>query len=274
MTPSTKTPTSKLPSITKSQASILNLLYAYRFLSSNQIQAFLGHANKSKIKIWLKDLTDKGYVERRYSHALGQSNKPAVYSCSLGAIRHFKTTDYACEAAIKRLYKDSKRTGSFITASLMLADIALKLKNATTNTLRFEFATSNIYSHPDSRGNFLSSPHFSPAAVVVKEVGGAYRPYLIEIITYGLPSSRLYGRINAYLDLYFSRDWENHMGLTFPKIFIVCSTMKQIKDAAYFATLQLRDAGQTEDLRLIFMLQSHVKTDLVDNILDHEKTAR
>ena len=99
-----------LPKITPSQAGILRLLYNYRFLSSNQIQAFLGHANKSKVKIWLKDLTDKGYVERRFSKALGENTKPAVYSCALGAIRHFTTTDYATDTVIKRLYQDRKRT--------------------------------------------------------------------------------------------------------------------------------------------------------------------
>ena len=270
----TTTSTPKHSAITKSQANILTLLYGYRFLSRNQIQAFLGHANKSKINKWLRDLYNKGYLSRSFKNTLGENTKPAVYCCSLGAIRHFKTTDYASEQVIKRLYQDPRRTTSFITSSLVLADIALQLENATNKTLRFEFATSNIYSHPESRAHFLVDERLYPAAVIIKAEGAVYTPYLIEMVPYGLPPSRLYGIINAYLDLYFASGWENHMGLTFPKIFFACATTRQLQDAYNFANMQLQDAEDTEDLRLIFMTQSALQTNFANSIIDEEKTAR
>jgi hypothetical protein len=50
--------------ITKQQQTILTHLYHYRFLNRTHIQNILKHTTHNRINIWLKDLNEKGYVNR------------------------------------------------------------------------------------------------------------------------------------------------------------------------------------------------------------------
>ena len=50
--------------ITKKQETILTLIFTFRFINSKQIQEFLQHKDHRRINSWLKDLTEKEYVER------------------------------------------------------------------------------------------------------------------------------------------------------------------------------------------------------------------
>ena len=54
-------------SITKKQIEILLLLYIFRFLHTYQIQKLLNHKKPNQIKVWLKNLTEKEYLNRDYN---------------------------------------------------------------------------------------------------------------------------------------------------------------------------------------------------------------
>jgi hypothetical protein len=49
-----------LPKITTKQNNILNYLYKFYFLNTNQLQKLLNHKNPQKIQKWLKDLKKLG----------------------------------------------------------------------------------------------------------------------------------------------------------------------------------------------------------------------
>src|SRR3989337_671088 len=68
--------------MTNKQNTILTLLLTFRFLNSKQIQQFLNHKDHRRINSWLKDLTDKEYIERDFRPVYGNLTKPAVFNLS------------------------------------------------------------------------------------------------------------------------------------------------------------------------------------------------
>lgn len=69
----------QLPSTTSKQLEILKLIYRFRFLNTHHVQKILGHKDPRRIKAWLLDLTQKGFIRRIYSKEMGEHMKPAIY---------------------------------------------------------------------------------------------------------------------------------------------------------------------------------------------------
>jgi helix-turn-helix protein len=69
--------------ITNKEHIIIVLLLIFRFINSKQIQEFLGHKDHRRINSWLKDLVEKGYIERDFTPIYGTLTKPAVYTLSV-----------------------------------------------------------------------------------------------------------------------------------------------------------------------------------------------
>ncbi len=68
-----------IPYITLRQREIPKLIYQFRFLNSKQIQKLLNHKDKSKINKWLKNLTEKQYLEKiEKENNFEQRTKPNV----------------------------------------------------------------------------------------------------------------------------------------------------------------------------------------------------
>ena len=54
-----------LPQISNKEKEIIKLIYQFRFLNRIQIQNFLNHKHHSQTNIWLKDLNQKQYINRK-----------------------------------------------------------------------------------------------------------------------------------------------------------------------------------------------------------------
>ena len=111
--------------ITKKQQEIVKIVFIFRFINSKQIQKLLNHKDHRRINSWLKDLVEKGYLERDFKLVFGSITKPAVYFLSTKGrsfIRekyHFKT------AYLTRLKEDKKRSKSFRIRCQLMTDFFL-----------------------------------------------------------------------------------------------------------------------------------------------------
>src|SRR5579871_5405580 len=102
--------TMDLPPITNKQAEIITLLYRHRFLSREHIQKFLKHKLKARSSDWLRDLKEKGYVERIYDeHDFVGKTKPAVYYLGLNGLRHLRSLENYPDEELRKRYTESKR---------------------------------------------------------------------------------------------------------------------------------------------------------------------
>ncbi len=112
--------------ITNKQQTILALLLTFRFLNSKQIQQFLNHKDHRRINGWLKDLTDKGYIERDFKPIYGILTKPAVFNLSPTGRKYMRDTYRdVSRKYLGKLREDTKRSKSFRTKCQVLADIYL-----------------------------------------------------------------------------------------------------------------------------------------------------
>lgn len=248
----------KLPPITPKQIEIINLVYKYRYLTSTQIQLFLNHKDKMRINLWLKDLNEKEYLSKIYSHKIGENIKPAIYYSGINAIRYYKTLDMD-NNYLKKLYRDNERTNEFLVRQIFIADICLDLitiNNQGKDKYEFHTAadcTSNpIYS-------FLED--LSPQLLITKNDN---KQYILVMLDSNMPKYRVKKKIKSYIELFYESAWEDNIGTKFPTILFACESKALLIFAKKTARYLLEDYQDPEDLQLWFGLYDDIQEYGVD----------
>ncbi len=114
--------------ITNKQHTILTLLLTFRFLNSKQVQEFLSHKDHKRINAWLKDLVEKGYIERDFKPVFGTLTKPAVFNLSSEGRKHMKQSyAYYFPKYLKRISRDNNVSKGFRIKCQIIADWYLTL---------------------------------------------------------------------------------------------------------------------------------------------------
>lgn len=197
-----------LPTITNKQQQIIRLLYRHRFLDRKQIQTLLRHKDKRRIITWLKDLREKQYVQWIYDgDDFAAKTKPAIYYIGLAGIRYLKTTGDYPTLELRKRYKESGRTQSYISRCLLIADccIALDDKVKTSESLRYTYVTEADYCDLDSPYNLLLG-ELKPHLYFAKDDGNSNTTYVMELFDALLPRYQVRKRLSEYLE--YLRDRE------------------------------------------------------------------
>ncbi|MDE2590302.1 MAG: replication-relaxation family protein, partial [Patescibacteria group bacterium] len=114
--------------ITNKQKIILTLLYTFRFVNSKQIQELLGHKDHRRINSWLKDLVEKGYIERDFTPVFGTLTKPAIYYLTAKGRKYIKSAyTYHFPKYLKRIARDNKASKAFRIRCQIIVDWYLLL---------------------------------------------------------------------------------------------------------------------------------------------------
>jgi len=197
-----------LPTITNKQQIIIRLLYRYRFLDRKQIQILLQHKDKRRIITWLKDLRQKQYAQWIYdADDFVAKTKPAIYYIGLAGIRYLKKTGDYPTLELRKRYKESGRTQSYISRCLLIADCCITLdeKVKTSKGLNYIYFTEADYSDSDSPYNSLLG-ELKPHLYFVKDDGGINTAYVMELFDALLPRYQVRKRLGEYLE--YLRDRE------------------------------------------------------------------
>ena len=231
----------KLPKITNKQEEILELLYRYRFLDRIQIQTLMRHKDRKTINLWLRDLRAKQYVEWIYSTDFAEKTKPAIYYLGLNGVRFLKTLDTHPLEQVRKRYRESSRSQTYIDRCMLIADCCINLEHA--RDIRkgveswFYFETEADYLG-DSYYHFLSdSELIHPQLCFSKEQnGGTNEPetiesYLLEIFDATLPRYRIKKRLANYVQ-YLDEEAEEWKSETdtekLPIILLVCPCLSDV----------------------------------------------
>ncbi len=114
--------------ITNKQNTILILLLTFRFLNSKQIQQFLNHKDHRRINSWLKDMVDKGYIERDFKPIYGILTKPAVYFLTAKGRKQIKDAyTYYLPKYLKKISRDKDASKGFRIKCQIIGDWYLML---------------------------------------------------------------------------------------------------------------------------------------------------
>ncbi len=216
----------KLTKITKKQQEIIQLLYDFRFLNRIQIQSLLFHKDPKTINMWLRDLRAKGYVEWIYSTHFTEKTKPAVYYLGLNGVRYLRTLTLAYEDGetfpayppheLRKRYKESTRSQTYIDRCILVASCAIKLSRKKTTAVPtpkpkkfyYEYETEAAYTREDGYYHFMLSDFDVPIRPqlifhkIQQDEDGEETIsvcYLLEIFDPTLPRYRMKKRLGDYI---------------------------------------------------------------------------
>jgi hypothetical protein len=246
------------PKMTKKQEEILKLIYTYRYLNRIQIQTLMNHKDKKTINMWLKDLTEKNYINRIYSDHFLEKTKPAIYYLGINGIRQLKTLTqetvddagkvtytptYPIEELRKR-YREHERSQGFIDRSILVAQccIDLRSKAMVSNTLEYYRYTQADYIDEACGFHFLSEHEtIRPSLCTIKqeqtkqarqstqddqtEEAATRTNYLLEIFDSTLPRYRVKKRIKDYVQYLIDDEWDSGDNDPPPIILLVMPTL-------------------------------------------------
>jgi len=208
----------KQPKITTKQQEIILLLFKFRFLDRTQIQKLLKHKNHQLINSWLKNLTNKEYIKRKYNRSFPDNLKPAIYYLANNGIGYLKDPGGYDPAVLKYLYNEKLRSETFIDRCLLLTDIYLNLKSRETDKLKFSLYLACDY---DKLKESDLLKKLNPSSYLIQKKSDHAKFYFIEILS-DLPVQWLRQKVKRYLKLYEESEWEVLTKRDFPNLLMIC----------------------------------------------------
>ena len=204
--------------ITQKQLAILILIYRYRFLNRSHIQKLLNHKDPRRIKTWLKDLTEKQYVHRIYTHTFGANAKPAVYYLALKSRQILKTQPTCNIQLLERVYTEKTRSERFRSHSMIVADLYIYFQLVTkqnNQTLHF-YTSTDVISLDYLPSKFLDS------YIAIKETHKKTKRYFVTIIDDHTPRFAIRAILRQWCEYGDENTWQDHTDQPFPQIMLVC----------------------------------------------------
>ena len=233
----------KSSNTTDKQQDILKLLYRFRFLKRSQIQQLLHHKDYKTINLWLKDLIEKEYIQKRdikFPYKI-------AYHLAPNGISYFKKELEYESKFLQKYYREQDRSLSFISSSLLIADIYLDLKNRDSEKVNFKVYIKSdypIHKHAD----FLLA--LKPNAYITQTTTDNEREYFVEVVSHQ-PKERLRQRIKNYLYSFQGREWEEETDRDFPTMLIICQRDELLD---YIKSYTKRKLAQFDEERPIIHL--------------------
>ena len=242
-----------LDDLTDKQLEILLLIYRFRFLTRIQIQHFLNHKDYSLINRYLKTLTDYQLINRIYSTKRTVINNPAIYYLATKSKSLLKDYKKCNPEILNRVYREKYRSEAFRNHCLLLVNLYF----AFQSTAQKQKAVCHFYTATDMSNIAYTPLPLPDAYVTIKESGKHIKRYFLDIFNEGMPMFAIRRRINQYCRYYNGNFWQNHNKDPFPKVFLICPTLRVQKSLLKSIPITL----MAEDADISFFLG--IKEDLV-----------
>ncbi len=206
------------------QQEILILLYRFRFLDRHQIQTMLNHKHMEKVRLWLNDLTQQGYIHRSYSKQF--RGEAAIYCLVTKSRRYLKNLKPDKEKGretinkllLNRIYREKTLSTTFRKHCMLIADIYLSLLTLVNKNK----AKLHFYNKIDLYGiNYLIMP-YPDAYFAIEEAKGTIKRYFLDVFDELPPRMILRRRVRQYLRYYDKGEWQDQAKKPFPEILLIC----------------------------------------------------
>lgn len=190
--------------LNEEQLAVLNLLYTFRFASSEHIAKYQKKPNSKHVQKRLRILEDQEYIAKRYDKSYKLKGKPAAhYLLPKGAraLVDVGDRDENEPINIKRIYKDKDVSEGFIQHSLNILSAYLAL--STLHGSKLDFFTKSDLKYEQ----FEFYPQPLPDAYVRISTKGDDKNFFLDIFEDSQPFFVLIRRIKKYLEYAGSGDW-------------------------------------------------------------------
>ena len=278
----------KLPVIEEKQKEIVYLVFKFRFINRKQIQKLFGHKDPSRINKWLKDLVEKKYLGRIYSHKLLENTKPAIYYLNNNGIiwSRYEGMEWRHDDGIelkylKKFYEDKHASESFINHCITMFDIYLQFKDAEklNKNLAYDFETKTenwieTQRSRHYRGDFNDVKEYIPDASVEKIVETEDKIttdlYFIILFDSHVPRYAMRYKVDQYIKCHEENDGKRIPGLTieFPTLLLIFPTQQKANQIGKYIKKQL---DRSFVVNMNIQLTTYQKV-IIEGVFGGEKT--
>lgn len=227
--------------LNEEQVAVLQLLWRFRFASSEQIAKSQAKPSSRAVQKRLKILEDQDLIAKRYDKSYKLQGKPAAYYLKPQGARTLE----ACKPReadepinIKRLYKDKDASEGFIEHCKNILGVYLALRDLYPGK-KLYFITKSRLSY--EKFDFMPNP-LQDACICIKTRKGD-RYFFLDIFEDNQPFFVLIRRIKKYLEYAGSGEWaryDEEVGL--PTILLVVQNKSVHKRLRKRLAYELRES--------------------------------
>lgn len=200
------------------QLEVLELLYRFRFGSSDLIAQSFGKTNGAFMYKRLKIMVEQGYIGKRFDSSYRIKGKPAAYYSLPTGVKALKATNE--DADPKIIYKDKTVSEQFVGHSLGIFAVYNLLNALYGDQLKF-FTKSDLRTY-----DYFPQP--LPDAFVALKSNSGVKRFFLDKFDSDVPYFALNKRLKQYVDYADNGDWEV-TDSEFPAILFICADQKQEK---------------------------------------------
>ena len=202
--------------LNKGQIRVLELLYRYRFITSELLARFENQKHLQVTRSRLATLEKQGYIGRRYDSSYKLLGKFAAYYLLPKGLQYLKSIDVAEPQAIKMMYNDRKASDKFV-------DFCLSVCRTAQALLSFYGEEARVF----TRTELLDYDYFpQPQPDLYLSIKRkTTRHYFVDLYDDGTPAFVPVKKIKKYAEHEESGAWE----LTdsdYPEVIIACISDK------------------------------------------------
>ena len=259
------------PEITEKQKEIVSLVFKFRFINRKQIQKILGHKDSHRINAWLKDLVEKKFLGRIYSHKLFENTKPAIYYLQnngvlwakyneLGEGEHF---DDCASKGIKKYYADKTASQIFIDHSVAMCNLYLQFKEQEGDKWDYQCQTKSDLSTQFLRDGDYNErrPYFPDMFIekLTKDLDHSTTVF-VDLFPPHIPKYALEYKVRQYIEMCDAKEWKHFIGgidNRVPDFLFILPSQGKLNRLAKYIQETLDESYDVEDVR--FMLTTYKK---------------
>lgn len=253
----------ELPEIGEKQKEIVDFVFKFRFINRQQIQKLFDHKDPSRINKWLKDLVEKKYLGRIYSHKLLENTKPAIYYLNNNGIiwvRYAKGEEYGATNEhlefkyLKKFYEDKHASESFVKHCIAIFDFYIQFKELEKKKKKnleylFETKTESWIQkqlHQCEDEDFPKIRDIIPDAHVEKviETKDSFieQSFFIILFDPHVPRYAIRYKVDQYIKFHEEENW-GHIGLSseFPTLLLIFPTQQKANQIGKYIKKQLEN---------------------------------
>lgn len=240
-----------LQPITKTQKYFISLLYKFRFLTVNQLQLLLHHKDSHRIREWLTDLKDKGYISVIVDRK--DPTKPHIF-CLATKAKYILQEDKDCDGKVLgRLHKEKGLQENFRNHLLFIFDIYLYFLSRKEKSSKLHFLTQQ-----DLLG-YDFFPDELPDAYLAVETKGQTDKYFLDLFDeYRKPAGVARFCIRKYIRYSQEGNWQaNTKNSPFPTLLFVVSDERRKKHIQHYGKAKLEKSF--EDIPLFLTTKNNIQ---------------
>lgn len=260
-----------LPEITAKQKEIVDLAYKFRFINRHQIQKLFGHKDPRRVNTWLKDLFEKKYLGRIYSHKLLENTKPAIYYLANNGIlwvRFKKGEDYKAEnekldfRLVKKFYEDKHASETFRNHCTTICEFYTQIREkekASKKKFGYEFATkTEIRMYNQLRKDFDEKGDLIPDVYLEKFNNQDSKneesiAFFLELFDVHVPRYALRYKVSQYIKFSEGGKWNSYAGSDgkFPTVLLVLANQQKINHLKKYIKKELEGSYDPPGIRFV-----------------------